>query len=238
MIVSHESACAGSGKYPAGLGPASVSPAFAARGPAERLKPTTQLAVAVGRCPVPLLLLVRDAGRLFPADRHRRSGLLDRRQDPGIGATTAEVPVHRRPNLLFGGTLGRREQVSGLDHHPVLAKTTMRHLQVDPRLLNRMQRRLRARDATLLHPQSRQTLERRDRLARNRGHRGHAATDLLAVEQHRARTTLRQTTAEPGPVQVQLVAHNVQERRVTARAHRMRYTVHLDRQLVCHSSRA
>src|SRR5438128_10756807 len=71
----------------------------------------------------------------LPTLRHRSSSLLDRRQNPRIGPTAAQVAVHRRPDLIFGRILRRREQISSLDHHPVLAVTTMRHLHVDPRLL-------------------------------------------------------------------------------------------------------
>src|SRR5204862_4444922 len=85
-------------------------------------------------------------------------------------------------------------------------------------------------------PQSRQALERRDRLAGNCCDRGHAAPDLLAVQQHRAGTALRQAAAEARAVQVQLVVQDVQERRIEARGHVVHETVDLDLQLARHIS--
>ena len=84
--------------------------------------------------------------------RHHCRSLLDRGQDPRIRTATAEMPVHRRADLLLGRALRRREQVSSLDHHAVLAIAAMRHLNIDPRLLQRMQRRSRSRRAALRPP--------------------------------------------------------------------------------------
>src|SRR5262249_54151656 len=60
--------------------------------------------------------------------------------------------------------------------------------------------------------------------------------DLLAVQEHRAGTTLREATAEPGAVQVELVVQDVQERRIKAGAHSMSEAVDLDLDAVRHSS--
>src|ERR1700674_5128773 len=104
---------------------------------------------------------------LLPSLRHHGGGLLDRRQDARIGSTTAEMAVHGGADLILGRILRRAQEVRSLDHHPVLAIAAVRDLNVDPRLLQRMQRRARARRATLLRPQGRQALERRDLLARD-----------------------------------------------------------------------
>ena len=72
----------------------------------------------------------------------------------GIGAAAAEMAVHRRADLRRGRPLGRREKIGGLDHHAVLAVAAMGYLQVDPRLLQRMELRRRARRATLPAPRA------------------------------------------------------------------------------------
>ena len=152
-----------------------------------------------------------------------------------IRPAAAEMPVHRRADLVLGRVLRRREQIGGLDHHPVLAVTAMRHLHVDPRLLQRMQRRRSSGRAALRRPQRRQPFERRDALPAHRRHRRDARADLLAVQQHRAGTTLRKAATEARAMQVELVVQDVQERCVEARAHAVREPVHLDLDAARHS---
>ena len=71
-------------------------------------------------------------------------------------------------------------------------------------------------------------------LPRDGRDRCHAGTDLLAVQQHRAGTALRETATEARPVQVQLVVQDVEERGVEARGHVVHETVHLDLELARH----
>ena len=149
---------------------------------------------------------------------HHGRGLLDRGQDPRIGPTAAEMPVHRRADLVLGRVLRRREQVGGLDHHAVLAVAAMRHLHIDPRLLQRMQRRRRSRRTALC------AAHRAGRpssvviaLPGHRSNRRHTRPDLLAVQEHRAGTTLRKTATKARAMQVELVVQNVKERSIKAR---------------------
>src|SRR5271165_5405552 len=123
-----------------------------------------------------------------------------------------------------------------LDHHPVLAVTAVRHLNIDPGLLQRMQHRSCSGGSRLLRPKSRQPLECRDLLPGNRSHRGHTRPNLLPVQQHRAGTTLRKTTTKARPMQMQLVMQNVEKRRIKTRAHAMRKPVHADLQATRHTS--
>src|SRR5579862_4070970 len=95
-------------------------------------KPTT-------RAPPPLMNERRENSRSCckpvmscPRFRHDRGCLLDRGEDAWVGAATAQVPVHRRPDLILGRVLGGGQQVGGLDHHPVLAVAAVWHLDVDP----------------------------------------------------------------------------------------------------------
>src|SRR5512146_300468 len=230
-IASQESSCCESyGPFEAN----GSSAAFAAFAP--KTAPTVENATI--SAPPPLRNVLRESSRscrkpvtLLPSLRHHGGGLLDRRQDARIGATTAEMAVHGGADLVLGRVLRRRQKIGGLDHHAVLAVAAMRHLHVDPRLLQRMQRRRSRRRTPLLRPQGRQALERRDRLAGDRSHRSDARADLLAVQQHRARAALRETAAEARAVQMQLVVQDVEQRSVKARGHAVHETVHLDLEL-------
>src|SRR5262249_14341504 len=66
--------------------------------------------------------------------------------------------------------------IGGLDHHPVLAVAALRHLHVDPRLLQRMQVRRRGRRPALGRIESRQALERGKGLATAKLAPGKSAT--------------------------------------------------------------
>src|SRR5579862_7575671 len=145
------------------------------------------------------------------------------------------MTVHRGADLIFRRILRRRKQIGSLDHHSVLAVAAMRDLDVDPRLLNRMQHRRRRRRTALLRPQSRQALERRHRTATDSSQRRHARPNLLAVQKHRTSTTLRKAATKPRAVQMKLVVQDVQERRIKARRDRVNQSVHLDLQLTRHS---
>src|SRR4051812_37554578 len=146
------------------------------------------------------------------------------------------MAVHGGADLILGRVLRRRQKIRSLNHHPVLAVTAVRDLNIDPRLLKRMQRRRCRRRAALLRPHRRKAFQRRDRLARNSSDRGHAAPDLLAVQQHRARATLREAATEARAMQVELVVQDVQERSIEAGGHAMNETVDLDLELTRHSS--
>ena len=62
-----------------------------------------------------------------------------------------------------------------------------------------------------------------------------AGADLLAVVEHRARAALGEAAAEARPVQAQLVAQDVQQRRVRRRCHAVNASVHLDGEFVAPS---
>src|SRR5262249_11318779 len=119
-------------------------------------------------------------------------------------------------------------------HHPVLAIAAVRHLHVDPGLLQGMQSRSSRRGTALRRVESRKALEGRDVLPAHRRDRGHTRPDLLAVQQHRAGATLRKAASEPRAVQVELVVQDVQERRIKAGRHAVREPVHLDLDAVRH----
>src|SRR5689334_9687379 len=85
--------------------------------------------------------------------RHRLGGALDRLENGRVRATTAQMAVHRLLDLQLGRVLRRRQQICGLDQHAVLAVAALRHLGLDPRLLQRVQRGHGARGATFLRPQ-------------------------------------------------------------------------------------
>src|SRR5437016_4060737 len=99
------------------------------------------------------------------------------------------MAVHRGADLILSRILRRAEEVRSLNHHPVLAIAAMRHLNVDPSLLQRMKCRRRSRRPTLLRPKSRKPFERSDALTAHCRHRSDARADLLTVQKHRASTT-------------------------------------------------
>src|SRR5262249_53367902 len=119
----------------------------------------------------------------------------DRLHHARIGSATAEVAVHVRANLCFGGAWILRQQLGALDQHSVVAIAALRRLLVDERLLQRMEH-WRLREPLLLCVERREALERGQRFVGDRRNRRHAGADLDAVGEHRARAALRQPAAE------------------------------------------
>jgi hypothetical protein len=134
-----------------------------------------------------------------------------------IGHAAAERAVHRLANLRVGRVRVAIEQRLGSDDLAVLAEAALRHLLVDPRLLDRMQPSVR-----------RQPFERGD-LGPHRGHRRHAGAHGGAVDDHRARAALPEPASEARPLQAEIVAQDVQQRRRGFDVDRMRFAVDLQR---------
>src|SRR5262245_28653352 len=122
--------------------------------------------------------------------------------DGGLNAVVrhaaAQRTRHAFANLLVGWMRVLVEQRLGRHDLAVLAEAALRHLLLDPRLLQRMQL------AVFRQPFQRgdfASAARRRRPAR--AHRG-------AVDDDRARPALAKTTAEPRPLQAEIVAKNVE----------------------------
>src|SRR6185369_7619706 len=135
---------------------------------------------------------------------HQRRGALDGGDDALVRAAAAEVVLQRLPDLaLRRAGLPRREERRGLHDHAVDAVAALRRLLLDERLLH--QRGL------LRRPQPLQ----RDHLPRAQlRDRQHARAYGLAVDQHGAGAALRQAAPELRAVQSEVVAQDVEERRV------------------------
>src|SRR5262249_8003464 len=103
--------------------------------------------------------------------RHFGGRKLDRLHHARIGSAAAEVAVHVRANLRFGGPWILRQQLGALDQHPVVAIAALRRLLVDERLLQRMERR-RLREPLLLRIERGEALERGERLVATAATRG------------------------------------------------------------------
>jgi len=107
------------------------------------------------------------------------------------------------------------EQIDRHDHHLALAVPALRHLAVDPGLLDGVQGHgcVRGGQVLLLRPERRQPLQR-GHLVLDSGPGRDAGARLAAAHQHCARSALTQAAPELGAVQAQLVAQHVQQRRV------------------------
>src|SRR5690349_485211 len=102
-MISHESTAVWSyGPFDAkGSSPVAAFAALAPRPAPRKLKPTII-------APPPFRNDVRENSRSWRRPvislaslRHHSGGLLDRRQDPRVGATAAEMAVHRRADLIL-----------------------------------------------------------------------------------------------------------------------------------------
>src|SRR6185312_6394446 len=103
-----------------------------------------------------------------------------------------------------------------------LAIAALRRLLVDPRLLDRMELR------TLL-PQLRKAFDRGDAPVPDGPDGRYARADLFLVDQHGARAALRESAAEHRAVQSELVAQDVEQRRIGRRFDDVTLTVDRDR---------
>src|SRR5580692_6333421 len=72
------------------------------------------------------------------ASRSLLGGALDGAEDARIGAAAADVAVHVADDVVAARILVGREQCRGLHDLAGLAVTALRHLQVEPGLLQRM----------------------------------------------------------------------------------------------------
>src|SRR5690242_19723342 len=129
-------------------------------------------------------------------------GEMHRGADALIGAAAADIG-HRGVDVLVGG-LGRLgEQRRGRHDLPRLAITALRHVELGPRLLHRMR------------CVGRQALDGDDLVALLHGRERDRTRPLhLAVDMHRARSALRNSAAELGAGETDLLADHPQERRL------------------------
>src|ERR1700722_1437407 len=108
------------------------------------------------------------------ASRSLLGGALDGAEDARIGAATADIAIHVANDVVTARILVRRKQRRGLHDLPGLAIAALRHLQIEPGLLQRMV------------AIGRQALDGGDVLARHHRDRRLARAHRLAVEMNRA----------------------------------------------------
>src|SRR3954453_23289504 len=156
--------------------------------------------------------------------RHDGGGMLYSFKDGYVGSAPAEIG--RRPRVregIFDLRYGRvgiaLEEFGSLDHHAVLAKAALRSLLFDPSLLDRMQDVLRLLrcDAFLLCPSGGKTFERGDFLVGYARDRRNARARFLAVNQNGAGSALGKSAAELRADQFEIVAQDIEQRRVVGR---------------------
>ena len=127
----------------------------------------------------------------------------DRAHDPHVRSAAAEVAVQRRANLRARRLLVARDERRGRHDHPVDAVAALRGLLVDERLLDRMRLVGRA-----------ESFDRRDGSAGGGGERRRARANRVAVDVHHARAALSEPAAELGAGEAEVVAQDVEQRRV------------------------
>ena len=117
-----------------------------------------------------------------------------------------------------------REQRLGRHDDAVDAVAALHRLLVDERLLQPAGRSGRA-----------QALDGGDLVSRGRPQRRVAGLHRVAVDQHGAGAAVALAAAEARALQLEVVAQDVDERRVRIRAHRVLATVHAQGEIFCHA---
>src|SRR5580693_114015 len=140
-------------------------------------------------------------------------GALDGAEDARIGAATADVAVHVANDLVAARILVGRKQRRGLHDLAGLTVTALRHLQIEPGLLQRMV------------AVGRQPFDGGDVLARHHGHRRLARAHRLAVEMHRAGAAHAGAAAIFRAGELEVLAHNPEQRRFRAGIHTCRLVI-------------
>src|SRR2546423_8793944 len=117
-------------------------------------------------------------------------------------AAAAKISIQRGSDLRIARVSLALEQGHGRNDDAVDAVSALDRLLVDERLLQRVESRFVA-----------DPLDGRDLVTGDRPKRRVARGDGIAVQEHIARAALRFPTAEPRPLQLQIVAKDVQQRR-------------------------
>src|SRR5215211_1766412 len=136
---------------------------------------------------------------------HRFAGASYRPQDAVVGAAAAEMDVQLGTDLGLRRRRIAGEQRRGAHDDAGQAVAALARLLIDKGLLERMCPRLAAQGFA-------QALDRGDLAPLRRRHRGVAGLDAAPVEQHRAASAHAGAAAEPGALEFQVVAQDVDER--------------------------
>src|SRR5580692_335132 len=140
-------------------------------------------------------------------------GALDGAEDARIGAAAADVAVHVADDVVAARILIAGEQRGGLHDLPGLTVAALRHLQIEPGFLQRMV------------AIGRQPFDGGDVLACHHGDGRLARADRLAVEMHRAGAAHAGAAAVFRAGQLEVFAHNPEQRRFRAGIHSRRFVI-------------
>src|SRR5258708_672960 len=160
--------------------------------------------------------IVMSGALLVSAGTMRR--MLDSLADSHVSTAATDVPGHGGVDVAIGRARLRGEQCRRGHDLAGLAITALRHLQVDPRLLDLLPCRRGA-----------YRLDRGDALAGRRGDRRDARAHWLAVEVDRARAAQRRSTTELGAGEADHVPDRPQERRVGIDIDLVFLSIHVER---------
>src|SRR6185436_6228443 len=166
--------------------PTTSAPAVAADEPRKRRRETEAV-----------VLIVLSPSGLAGLGRHMDCGA-----HAVVGAATADVG-HRVVDVTVARLRFLLQQRGRCHQHARLAEAALRHVELDPRLLQRMRR-------VGCEPFDRHDLLRRA----HRRHRPHARAHRLAIDVHGAGAALRDATAVLGAGERELLAQHPQQRRV------------------------
>src|SRR5262245_50821991 len=146
-------------------------------------------------------LVERIRGGSLLASLPRARGAPDRRLDPVVRHAATECFRHRLADLCVVGSGVPIEKSFRRQNLPVLTETALRHLLVDPRLLQGMQ-----------HAVDQKPFERRDLRITDRRDPPHARSHGLAADDDGAGSALPESAAEPRSVKIEVVPENVKKR--------------------------
>src|SRR6478609_5434105 len=166
-----------------------------------KLKPTTSAPPVFRNC----LRVTANGAVMSHLSRRVHHGLDNAR----VSTTAAQVAGKRAAYIVFARPRIPVEKGLGRHDHAVDAVAALRCLRIDERLLNPVR-----------PPGGPEPFERRHRLATDGGQWGDARAHGLTVDDHGARPALAETAAEARASEAEVVAQDVEQRRVRFGFHR------------------
>src|SRR5580704_14142372 len=147
------------------------------------------------------------------ASRSLLGGAFDGAEDARIGPAAADIAVHVANDVVAARSLVGRQQCGGLHDLAGLAITALRHLQIEPGLLQWMV------------AIGRQALDGGDVPARHHRHRRLARAHRLAVEMHRAGAAHAGAAAVFRAGELEMLPHHPEQRCFRAGIHTGRLVI-------------
>src|SRR5262245_44296612 len=161
-----------------------------------------------------LLLLIRASLPGTALSDAQLGRALDGADDSHVRSAATEVGVERAPNLLPSWLLVARDEGGRRHDHPVRAVATLRGLRFDESLLHRMRLRSGA-----------ETFDRRDGSLCRSGERRRTGAYSASVDVDHTRAALPKSAAELRSGEAEVVAEDVEKRRIRRGGHVVRGAV-------------